>query len=374
MLDFTWLAAEAKTIHFIFSNLFYSMITFCLLVGVFIEFFKLPIGGLPSFTPLLGRSVIAVIMLSSFPEFLNLVGDLTDGLSSKIGELNEFKYVLNRMGDQLDKLTWSWTSVKQMTIVAISFIAFFILYISVYVSEAIYFYSWTLLYIFSPLCFALYVLPQTQNAALGIYKAIIKVASWKVVWSVLATLLWSAALTDLEKLGDNANFLTVILFNLMLAGSLLFTPLISNLLFGGNFAQAATKAGSFAVGSAMMGAGKLMNAKSVKGISQTTRNLPRNTLDSAKSMLKTRQDKKAIEKRPSLIKTPEKLPSHLGEIKKQNKAYKKLDKKAINKQPYLKHMPERLPSSMARLQGQEKKERLLQRRERLEQAQLKRRN
>ena len=59
---------------------------------------------------------------------------------------------------------------------------------------------------------------------------------------------------------------------------------------------------------------------------------------------------------------------------KQNKSYQKLDNAAIKKSPYLKHMPERLPSSMKRLESAEKKERLLQRRDRLEKAQIKRRN
>ncbi|MCB0368377.1 MAG: hypothetical protein KDD45_02790 [Bdellovibrionales bacterium] len=338
-----------------------------------IEFFKLPSGGLPSFVPLLGRAFIAAIMLASFPEFLNIVGDLVDGLSSRIGELNEFKYVLAQMGDQLDKLTWSWTSVKQMTIVVISFLAFFILYISVYISEAIYFYSWTLLYIFSPLCFALYVLPQTQNAAIGVYRSIIKVSSWKLIWSVLATLLWSAALTDLEKLGDSANFLTIILFNLMLAGSLLFTPLIANLLFSGNFAQAATKAGSFAVGSAMMGAGKLVGAAGMKNAGQLAKHLPQKGFDSARNYMNARKDQRALQKNPDLKKSPEKLPSHIAEMNKQNKAYEKLDKAAIKNRPYLKHMPERLPSSIKRLEADEKNERLHQRRDRLEKAKIKRR-
>ncbi|MCB0415244.1 MAG: hypothetical protein KDD50_12980, partial [Bdellovibrionales bacterium] len=313
------------------------------------------------------------IMLASFPEFLNIVGDLVDGLSSRIGELNEFKYVLAQMGDQLDKLTWSWTSVKQMTIVVISFLAFFILYISVYISEAIYFYSWTLLYIFSPLCFALYVLPQTQNAAIGVYRSIIKVSSWKLIWSVLATLLWSAALTDLEKLGDSANFLTIILFNLMLAGSLLFTPLIANLLFSGNFAQAATKAGSFAVGSAMMGAGKLVGAAGMKNAGQLAKHLPQKGFDSARNYMNARKDQRALQKNPDLKKSPEKLPSHIAEMNKQNKAYEKLDKAAIKNRPYLKHMSERLPSSIKRLEADEKNERLHQRRDRLEKAKIKRR-
>ena len=63
-----------------------------------------------------------------------------------------------------------------------------------------------------------------------------------------------------------------------------------------------------------------------------------------------------------------------SEMNKQKKSYQKLDNAAIKKSPYLKHMPERLPSSIKRLESAEKKERLLQRRDRLEKAQIKRRN
>ena len=70
MLDFGWLATEAKTIYLLFGNLFYAMISFLLITGVLLEFFKFPIGGLPSFGPLVGRCFIAAIMFISFPEFL----------------------------------------------------------------------------------------------------------------------------------------------------------------------------------------------------------------------------------------------------------------------------------------------------------------
>lgn len=374
MLDFTWLAAEAKTIYMLFGNLFYGVIGLLLITGVLLEFFKFPVGGVPSFGPLVGRCFVAAIMFVSFPEFLNTVGDLVDVITKEIGGLNEFKYVLAKMSDQLDKLTWSWTSVKQMTIVVISFLAFFILYISIYVSEAIYFYAWTLLYVFSPICFAMYVLPQTENMATGVYKSIIKVASWKVIWSVLATLLWSAALMDLEKLGDSANFLTIILFNLMLAGSLLFTPLISSMLFSGNFASGAAKVGGFVTGSMMAGAGKLMGTGAMQKFTGATKGLPKQGFQSANNYMNARVDQKAIANNPQLTNTPEKLPSHLKEMKSQNKALKKLDQAAIQKQPYLKHMPDRLPSQAVKLEQGERKERIIQRKENLAKAQQKRKD
>lgn len=348
MHDFSWLAREAKTIHLIFENSFFALIGVLLCVGVFLEYFKSSIGGMPAFMLLLGRCFVAAIMLVSFPEFLNLVGDLTDVVTSRIGELNEFKLVLGQMSDRLDALTWSWTSVKQMAIVVISFLTFFILYISVYVSEAIYFYSWTLLYIFSPICFALYVLPVTEGAAKGLYSSILKVASWKIVWAVLATLLWSAALMDLEKLGESVDFLTIILFNLMLAGSLLFTPIISNMLFSGGFSGAASKVGGAATGAIMFGASKIMASGPMRKLGQNTRNLPQRSFESINSARLMRKDDRAIRENPNLRRTPEKLPSYIAEQKKEDRQYAKMDQAVIRKSPYLKHMPKKLPSAIAK--------------------------
>ena len=49
----------------------------------------------------------------------------------------------------------------------ISFVTFFLLYISVYIADAAITYAWVLLYVFSPLFTALYVLPVTSGATKG---------------------------------------------------------------------------------------------------------------------------------------------------------------------------------------------------------------
>ena len=72
----------------------------------------------------------------------------------------------------------------------------------------------------------------------------------------------------------------------------------------------------------------------MKSLSQSTKSIPRSGFDAAKSYMNARRDQKAIERNPSLRQTPEKLPSHLSEMSKQNKSYQKLDNAAIKKSPY----------------------------------------
>lgn len=251
--DFSWLATEAKQIHAVFQGMFYSMIVTFLLIGVVMEYFKFYVGGIPTFATLVGRCLVAALLLTAFPEILNAISGFTDSLAAEIGSLNKFELVLSRMGDRLDKLTWSWTSVKAMVLVTLSFLTFFLLYISVYLTDAMYLFTWTLLYIFSPTLIACYVLPVTSGLTRNLFKSLMVVASWKVVWCVLAAILWSSALIDIDKLSDEANFFTICLFNIMLACSLLFSPFIVSSFLMQGLESASTRAGAAAVAAMSMG-------------------------------------------------------------------------------------------------------------------------
>src|SRR5579885_2495519 len=108
MADLSWLSTEAKTIHAIFTDVFYSLATVLLLLGVVLEYFKLPLGGVPQVSQLVGRVLVAAILLVTYSEVSNAIADVTDALAKQLGDLNQFHNVLGRMGDKLGELTWSW--------------------------------------------------------------------------------------------------------------------------------------------------------------------------------------------------------------------------------------------------------------------------
>lgn len=264
MVDLSWLATEAKTIHSLFTGVFYGLITVLLLIGVVFEYFKLPLGGVPQTAQLVGRALIAAILLNTYPEVSNAIADFTDALSKHLGSLNEFKLVLSKMGDKLGEFAFSWTSVKETLMLTISFVTFFLLYISVYIADAAIVYAWVMLYVFSPLLIALYVLPATSGAAKTLYRSLIEVSAWKIVWSVLATLLWSAALSNINQPEANVNFITAISFNLMLAASMLLTPFVVNALTSKGITSLAGTMGGMAAGAAFFNPGMIAKASGVK--------------------------------------------------------------------------------------------------------------
>lgn len=181
--DIAWLATEAKKIHEIFSGYFYLVITVLMLLGIAIEYFKWPIGGVPNFGTIVGRALIAAILLHAYPEITNTIADVTDAMATKLGDLNNFKMILDKMGDKVGELSWSWVSFKETIMLLISFLTFFILYFSIHIADSFYIYVWVMLYVFSPLLIALYVLPVTASATSALFRSLIEVACWKIVWS-----------------------------------------------------------------------------------------------------------------------------------------------------------------------------------------------
>ncbi|MGE4107746.1 MAG: hypothetical protein AB7F66_11065 [Bacteriovoracia bacterium] len=267
MTDLNWLAQEAKQIHAIFNGMFYGLASLLLVLGVVIEYFKLPLGGVPWIPQLIGRTLVAAILLNSYPEVTNSLSDVTDALVSQIGNYNDFHLVLDKMGDKLSEFTFSWTSVKETLMLGFSFITFFLLYISVYIANAGVIFVWVLLFIFSPILIALFILPSTAVATKALYRSLFEVCAWKIVWAVLAALLWSSALGEMNKPEHNINFLTVIAYNLILAASLLFTPIVVTALTSKGMASMASSMMGMAAGAALFNPGKLATATVKKGAS-----------------------------------------------------------------------------------------------------------
>lgn len=247
----SWLAAQAHQVHDIFYGLFYGLVTVFLLLGVFLEYFKWPLGGMPSFSVLVGRVFVAALLLHTYSEVSNTLADTVDAISSRLGDLNQLNTVLSKMGDKLGQFSMSWLSIKDTVVQIISFVTFFILYIAVHGIQAFMLYTWTLLYVFSPLLIALYVLPGTAGATKALYRSLIEVSCWKIVLSVLATLLWSFALSDINKPDQGIPFVTVMFLNLILAGSLLLTPIVVHALAGSGLSMLAQSAGGIVAGATM---------------------------------------------------------------------------------------------------------------------------
>lgn len=242
-MDISWLATEARTLHEVFSSLFYVLVLTALSLAIILEYFKLPLGGTPQFVTLVGRIFIAAILFVATPEIMNVLASVTDSIVTDLGGFTNYKLVLERMGDKFKDLSWSWVSVKDSVLLIISFLTFFILYLAVYFADAMFMFTWMLLYIMSPILIALYILPSTAGATMKLYRSLVEVCIWKILFCVFSALLWSFAVSDINKPEAGIDFLTAIIMNLMLAYSVVMTPKITASFLGAGISEVASSFG-----------------------------------------------------------------------------------------------------------------------------------
>jgi hypothetical protein len=255
--DLSWLSAEAIKIHALFLDLSYFLAILLILLTVICDYLNLSFFNFtPSAGEVLSRTFIALLLISLYPDIAGAMSSLTDSLVERLGSINNFDHVLSRMGEKLEKLSWSWTSLKDSAILAFSFLSFFLLYISVYIANAGTLFVWVLLYIFSPLLIILYILPATSSATKGLFRSLIEVCAWKIVWAVIGALLWSSALGNMN---EEIHFLTVVSYNLILAASLLFTPIIVHSMISGGLSSFAASSLGLGVQAGSLSPGVVAN-------------------------------------------------------------------------------------------------------------------
>lgn len=255
MTDVLWLSQEAEKIHDIFYGLFFTLATVLLLAGVIVEYFKLPIGGSANFSNLIGRCLVATILLVAYPEITNWIAEIGDGLAQKIGGLNTLDEITSKTLTVLKQKSWSWTNMGDSLLWIVAYLIYAVLYLTVFVFDAIILYGWTLLYIFSPILILMFILPQTSAATAMLFRCHFELASYKVVWSVLGALLWSTALQNLnDNLQDKPNFFVVLGFMIIVAFSIIFTPKIVGALTKSGISSAGSQLGALGFGALSAGA------------------------------------------------------------------------------------------------------------------------
>lgn len=305
-MDISWISTQAREIHTFFVSIFYLLTTILLLLGVLTDYFKMPIGGTPSFTQLVGRALIATILLIAYPEISNTVAAISDAVADRLGSLNSFTNVMKSAGVALKQHSWSWTSVGDTLLSVVAYGAYLILYITVFFFDAAIVYSLTLLYIFSPLMIAFYILPSTSSMTSGLFRTLFEVAAWKIVFAVLGTLLWSTALNDFSNSGKG-NFITLVALTLMLAFSILMTPVVVRSIISGTVANIATQTAGLAAMALSAGfltptALAALTGKGAKSAAISTAKLIPKTYGGAKRMFSNAPTKSRSKSRRTTIK------------------------------------------------------------------------
>lgn len=223
----------------------------------------------PNVRDILRRLVISVLMLYSFDWCMNSIATVGDAITDQIGGLAQLSQVLRQLGPNFSGHD-SWFSLRETTIYIFSLAAYIIAYVGFFTATALTHFLWTILYVCSPLMILMFVSRHTAYVTMSLYKGLIQVVVWKVLWSILGVLLLKLAVEpDVSGMED---YLMAIVMNLCIGISMLFIPLATkSLLSDGMSSVASTLAMAPAIAAA--GAVKLgvtrLASKAMGGLRST---------------------------------------------------------------------------------------------------------
>ena len=225
------LGSLVKDLHHGLSNLFYIMLPVAVLFSVVFGYLK---SGDSNYPDVIKRSFVAALLLASFPEVSNLILDICDGLALKIDNMSGIETFM-RMAEEKSR---SYAVAKNVLLLKfddlfmaiLSFGSFLLLLLARYITVALYYFYWVLLSVCAPLMILCYVFPKTAGITANLYRGLIEVALWKVLWAIMSAMLTSLSFGNIYQ--TDGSYLTLIVMNFVIAIALLFTPMIMRSLIG----------------------------------------------------------------------------------------------------------------------------------------------
>ena len=119
-------------------------------------------------------------------------------------------------------------------------LSYAVAYLGVFVAKVLVGFVWSVLYICAPLMILMYVWNKTAFVTASLYKGLVNVAIWKVLWSILGLLLLEMTLSP--EVADT-NFLITVTMNLCIGVSMLFIPWTTKSLLSDGMVSTATGVG-----------------------------------------------------------------------------------------------------------------------------------
>jgi hypothetical protein len=146
-------------------------------------------------------------------------------------------------------------------IAILSFGSFFLLLAARYITIALYYFYWVLLSVCSPMMILCYVFPKTAPITGNLFRGLIEVASWKILWALMSAMLASLSFGSIYQ--TQGSYVTLIVMNFVIAIALLFTPMIVHSMVGQGVHATAQSIGTTAAMAAVMAPTRLVRVQQV---------------------------------------------------------------------------------------------------------------
>jgi len=230
----------------------------------------------PNVKELVRRIVISVLLLMTFDWAIDAIATIGDAVTERIDGLNKLSEVMSNLAPNVNPNS-SMFSLRDTAMYIFSLAAYIIAYVGFFTATALTHFIWTILYICSPIMILMYVSPKTAHITTSLYKGLMQVVVWKVLYSILGVLLLKLALQselNAETTGLE-DYLLALVVNLCIGVSMLFIPVATKSLIGDGLNSLATTlamapalaaAGTAKLAATKLGAKTLANAKDLTSL------------------------------------------------------------------------------------------------------------
>ncbi len=231
MDNFELLAPTVQRLYYDLKNVYFLILPLFFAIALIITWFS----GSGDFIEKVKRIFIGSILLISFPEITQAILDITNGLADRIDDMSGLENLMQnasaKMKNYQSPTFKSLLVFGDMMISALSYLSYLVLYCARFIMIAIYHFSWSFLTILSPIILLFHVF--CPKMTINLFKSMIEIASWKVVWAILSVVLKSLSWADVFKL--EGHYLTLIVANFVIALCMVATPLVVRSIVGTGF-------------------------------------------------------------------------------------------------------------------------------------------
>lgn len=226
---FEQLFIQAKIIHSQMVQIYWIMLPAIVAFLLVLEMLKGQ-GQAPNANEIIRRTIISILLLLSIGFVVNTIAMLSDGITARIDQTQNLWETLKHMGPNSQGESDGLFDMRGHVIYFFSIGAYLIAYIGFFASIALMNFVWAILYVCAPLMILCYVSPVTAGIVGNLYRGLVSVATWKILWTLLGSLLLKLAITPKEA-GVDIIFLSMVM-NLLIGVSMLLIPLFTKSLIG----------------------------------------------------------------------------------------------------------------------------------------------
>ena len=234
MDQFAALGSVAYKLHMEMQNLYYELLPIFFMVSLVIVWIQNPTGG-PDFIDKVKRAFVATLLLAGFSEITDIMLFLTNGIADKIDNMSGLDAFMQMAAEKANSYPRSSFSLvlafDDLIMAVLSYCSYAILYFARYIMVAVYHFSWVFLSIMAPILLLFHLF--SSQITVNLFRSMLEVACWKVVWSVLSVMI--KALPFGTWYAMDGNYLTICVMNFVIAICMLGTPLVVHSLLSGSF-------------------------------------------------------------------------------------------------------------------------------------------